>query len=136
MDHRTLYAIISTLDPDTPLHKKMEAALRIGPEYGNAKYDNQKHHWLTWLATYDDPSCPRRRYRSRTGAELVYNRLNCPPMVFWLAEAAGAPVGCLIAAFDASLASRQNFATQAAAVRNQVPWAMLEPRLMSLSKKL
>lgn len=136
MDHQTLSAIIAKLDPDVPLHKKMEVALRIGPKFGNAKYKNQKHHWLTWLATYDDPSCPRRHYRSRTGAELVYNRLNCPPMVFWLAEAAGAPSGCLLAAFGASLASRQNIATQAAAVRNQVPWAMLEPKLLSISKKL
>lgn len=129
MDHRTLYAIISTLDPDTPMHKKMEAALRIGPEYGNAKYENQKHHWMTWLATYDDPSCPRRQYRSRTGAELVYNRLNCPPMVFRLAEAVVAPRSCLSAAFDACLMASKNTASQTASVRKHLTWNKLEHRL-------
>ena len=136
MDHRTLYAIVSTLDPDTPLHKKMEAALRIGPEYGNAKYDNQKHHWMTWLATYDDPSCSRRQYRSRTGAELVYNRLNCPPMVFWLAEAVYAPRGCLLAALDACLVASKNTASQTASVRKHLPWNKLEERLSLILQSL
>ena len=136
MDRQTLYTIISTLDPDTPLHKKMEAALRMGPEYGKAKYENQKHHWLTWLMTYDDPSCLRRQYRSRTGAELVYNRLNCPPMVFWLAEAIGTPRGCLLAAFDACLVASKNTAAQAASVRKHLPWNKLEDRLSLMLQSL
>src|ERR1035437_4601953 len=32
-----------------------------------------------------------RKNRKISSAEIVYNRINCPPMLLWLAEAAGAP---------------------------------------------
>lgn len=135
MDPQTLSAIISKLDPDVPLHKKLEVALRIGPQYGNAKYKNQKHHWLSWLATYDDPLCACRQYRSRTDAELVYNRLNCPPMVFWLAEALGAPQPALREAIDAALNAPKNQASQTASVRSCLPWSILKGLISAHSQR-
>lgn len=129
MDIKTLLVVVSTLDHDTPLTRELERLLKVGPRYGAAKYMHQKHHWETWLATYLDPHLTRRAYRPRTGAEAVYNRLNCPPMVFWLAEALGVQHEALRLAFDAALDAPLNQTSQAAAIRARLPWAMVEVRM-------
>lgn len=136
MDSQSLLVVISTLDHDTPLTRELECLLEIGPGFGAAKYKHQRHHWQTWLATYHDPQSTRRAYRPRTDAEAIYNRLNCPPMAFWLAEALGAPQGDLRRAINAACKAPSKQASQTAAVRAFLPWRMLERHLLARSAKV
>lgn len=125
MDAKALLAIVKCLDPDLPLHKQLEHELKVGPGYGRAWYPSQKEHWIKWLSEYDTPGPYCRRPLARTPAETVYNRLMCPPMVFWLAEASGVASALLNDAYWAALSAQPHSASQAAAIRNHTPWGIV-----------
>lgn len=92
------------------------------PGLGKALYGSQKQHWQEWLEDY-----ARRKaeggdaYRPRT-AEFIYNRIMCPPMLYWLAEGAGVPEVYLGDAYRAVLAALPRPGSRCAALRRVVPW--------------
>jgi hypothetical protein len=92
-------------------------------------YSSQKEHWMGWLSEYDGPGAYGRKSWSGRTAEFVYNHINCPPMVLWLAEAAGVPKKDLLAAKRSALSGRQNRASHCALIRKAVPWSAIEERL-------
>lgn len=120
MDAKTLLGLVESLDVPSddaaPLTIQLETALGVGPGYGRATYRDQRHHWMRWLLEYQSPDRSARR---------IYNSLNCPPMVFWLAEAAGADRFLLEAATHAVLLAPSNQAAQSAAVRRVMPWSLI-----------
>lgn len=122
MTAHELLATVRVLRSELPLHKALERDLKIGPGYGNAWYRSQKEHWIKWLSDYDTPGPYGRHPRVRTSAEVIYNRLMCPPMVFWLAEASGVSGPLLRDAHQAALSARPHCASQTSAIRQLVPW--------------
>lgn len=129
MEAKELLRLVKELDDGQPLHKKLERELKIGPGFGRARYKNQKEHWISWLTDYHTSGPYGRLASASTPAEVVYNRLMCPPMVFWLAEASGVSHGPLHDAFEAALVSRLQCASQSAAIRRSIPWCDVEQTL-------
>lgn len=121
-----LLEIVKFLDADVPLHKEMEAILGIGSEFGSAWYSSQKEHWVKWLAEYETPGFYGRQTKTKRDARYIYNHIMCPPMLFWLAEAACVPKLELKAAFRAVIAAKPNPAKRCAALRQHVRWELVE----------
>lgn len=106
----------------TPYTKCLEDALGVGPGYGQAWYRSQKEHWVRWLSEYPTAGPYGRKPADRTLAQVVYGRVNCPPMVFWLAETFGVDEGLLCEAHAAALAVQKNQASQSGAIRSVLAW--------------
>ena len=92
-------------------------------------YKTQKEHCLGWLSEYDGPGAYGRKTRSGRSAEFVYNHINCPPMLLWLAEAAGVSKRDVLAAKRIALSARRNRGTHCAVIRRAIPWSIIEERL-------
>jgi hypothetical protein len=63
--------------------------------------------------------------RSGRAAEFVYNHTNCPPMLLWLAEAAGVSKRDVLAAMRIALLARRNRGTHCAVIRRAIPWSII-----------
>jgi hypothetical protein len=92
-------------------------------------YRSQKEHWSGWLSEYNGPGAYNRKTRRGRSAEFVYNHINCPPMLLWLAEAAGVPKTNVLAAKRSALAARQTRGTHCAVIRKFIPWQAIEEKL-------
>lgn len=96
-------------------------------------YTSQKEHWLGWLSEYGGPGYYGRKSSHRS-AEFIYNHIVCPPMVLWLAEASGIPKARLSKAKLAAVSAGPQLQSQSAAIRNIVPWKMIQARLKPRSR--
>ena len=92
-------------------------------------YTSQKQHWLGWLSEYDGPGAYGRKSWKGRSAEFVYNHIGCPPMLLWLAEAAGVSKTKVLAAKRSALSARGNRATHCAMIRRIIPWSVIEETL-------
>jgi hypothetical protein len=92
-------------------------------------YETQKEHWLGWLSQYDGPGAYGRKTWSGRSAEFAYNHINCPPMLLWLAEAAGVSKRDVLAAKRSALTARRNRGTHCAVIRRTIPWPIIEALL-------
>ena len=126
MKPSVLRAHIRPLPQDTPRHKELEHALRVGVGYSGAWYGSQKEHWLGWLAEYSGPGAYARTVGKSRDAAYVYNHIQCAPMLFWLSEALGAPDAQLESAFQAVVDAVPRGAPQCAALRRVLPWHRVE----------
>ncbi|MEO0668964.1 MAG: hypothetical protein AAFZ99_13720 [Pseudomonadota bacterium] len=126
-----LLRLIEMQSGEAPLTKELEKALQVGPGYGTAWYSSQREHWLRWLQDYQTAGPYGRKPTKRTPAKVVYGRVNCPPMVFWLAEIFGVDVNRLSAAHVAAAAARKNQASQSGAIRSLIPWDVVFASMMS-----
>jgi predicted restriction endonuclease len=83
-----------------------------------------KTGWLHWLSNYEDLS----RTTPDRSAEFIYNALNVPEWIVWLAAASGIDRQLVQAATDSI--DRQEFRqTQAAAVRRILLWSLMAKHL-------
>jgi hypothetical protein len=91
--------------------------------HDRARYESQKEHWVGWLKDYDSPGYYKRKvWRDRT-AKYVYQHINCPPMLLWLAEAADVPRGKVLAAKRSAVAAGPALPSKAAAIRRVIPFS-------------
>ena len=121
-----LRTYINSIDPFLPRCRRMELAIGVGVGLGKALYLSQKQHWLEWLDDYarrDAEGGPDHKPRS---AEFIYNRIMCPPMLYWLAEGTGVPDVYLDRAFDAVVDVAPRPASRCAALRWVIPWGTVE----------
>jgi hypothetical protein len=124
-----LQRIISKLDERQPIAERLEREIgRRHPHRAEPWYRSQKQHWLGWLREYDGPGFYGRSRWDRS-AEFVYNHIQCPPMLLWLAEASGLPKARLLRAKAAALAVGDHHGTSTAAVRSLLPWETVEQNL-------
>ena len=133
-----------TINALTKKIRRLPARLPLTDEFnlisGNCdlpgvKHQTQKQHWLGWLSEYDGPGYYGRKTRT-SSAEIVYNRLVCPYMLLWLAEASGLPKSKVLAAKRASSKSTgSSFAAQSAAIRRIVPWVEIANQLQSTTAR-
>jgi hypothetical protein len=127
MTPKGLHAHIERLSPYGPVTRSLERRIS-GGGMTVVWYANQREHLLGWLAEYDGPGAYGRSNPNRS-AEFVYNHFQCAPGLLWLAEAAGVPRFALLKAKNAVLASRENSASQAGALRRVLPWPLIEALL-------
>lgn len=122
-----LVLIVDSLDkPDNytaPLTVMLENSLDVGAGRGRATYLDQRHHWLRWLNDYQRPERPARN---------VYNAINCPTMLFWLAEALEVDRDRLLLASHAAENSPKNQTSQTAAIRNVIGWGAIHRQIFTL----
>ncbi|SHK58381.1 Site-specific recombinase XerD [Shimia gijangensis] len=129
MDIQTLINRIRSLPEARPLTALLEREIGIGADYKRAWYSSQKEHWLGWLGACETPAPYKRQASSATDARLVFQRLSCAPMLFWLADASEFEETRLRLAFDAVVAAPQNGARQSAAFRRIIPWELIDLHL-------
>ncbi len=118
-----LLACVRRLDPKGPLTDELAKRLRARRKW----YRNERQHWIGWLREYDGPGAYDRRDHARD-ARGVYQRIQCPTMLFWLAEAAGVPEARLRTAANAVCATDSG-PEQCGALRLVIPWTVIESRL-------
>lgn len=114
--------------------RALERSLRIGAGFGKAWYSNQKEHWLRWLSEYDTVGAYGRTPAGNLPCEAIYNRLQCPPMAFWLGEALGVPKWRLTTAYWAATNAPSQHGRQTAAVRSEIPWRDIEAAIHQMSE--
>jgi hypothetical protein len=131
MTPRSLSRKISGLRTKAPITASYARALtRLGIWSDEGVwYGTQKEHWLGWLSQYDGPGAYGRKTWSGRSAEFVYNHINCPPMLLWLAEAAGVSKRNVLAAKRSALSARRIRGTHCAVIRRAIPWPMIGERL-------
>jgi hypothetical protein len=136
MTRRQLRARIYKLQPQLPFTSLFEKLLRKDGSWGGKPvwYKSQRQHWLGWLGGYNGRGAYGRKKWGRT-AEFVYNHIVCPPMVLWLAEACGVPNTKIYEAMQAALSAGPTLNHQVAAIRQVIPWKMIETRLQNLGKR-
>jgi hypothetical protein len=134
MTPKSLRTKISKLRVAAPITKAYAKALMergIWSDEG-VWYSSQKEHWMGWLSQYDGPGAYGRKTWGGRSAEYVYNHIGCPPMLLWVAEAAGVSRKALLSAKRSALASRKRI-SNCAAIREEIPWSFVEERLRGRS---
>lgn len=132
MTPQALSQHIERLAVDAPITASYEraAVARGAWTRRSVWYDSQKEHWLGWLREYDGPGFYGRKTWEGRSAQYVYNHVMCPPMLLWLAEAAGVPRTKLLSAKRAANTAPAKQASQCAAIRRSIPWPEVEQALV------
>jgi hypothetical protein len=99
-----------------------------GIKQPNVWYRSQKEHWMGWLGEYAGSGYYGRKISNRT-AEFSYNHINCSPMVLWLGEASGVDKKTVEKARRAALRAKGSMGPQCKAIRQIIPWSVIESRL-------
>lgn len=122
---------IYTLPPHLPLERALAKDLERdwSPSKRPAWYSSQKQHWLGWLRGYDGPGAYGRSDAAPREARYIWARIQCPPMLFWLAEAVKIPEADLREAYDRTVAAPPRESNQCGALRSVITWPMVESRL-------
>jgi hypothetical protein len=140
MTLRRLAVEIKKLKVRQPVTATYEQSLIAGEIWSRDRvwYKSQKEHWLGWLSEYNGPGAYNRKTWNGRSAEFVYNHIGCPPMLLWLAEAAGVSKSRVVAAKRSALASQGNLVTHCAVLRRVIPWPLIEEHLQNsrLTKRL
>lgn len=140
MTPKLFRAYIRPLPEFLPRTKELETSISVGVGFDGAWYRSQKQHWLGWLAEYSGPGAYGRQSDTIRSAELAYNRIQCAPMLFWLAEALDIDSTTLDAGFQAVVSTPKKGGPQSSAFRRCLRWADIEAALSvwpySLSDRL
>lgn len=126
MQLNELLTKIDMIDPFLPRCRKLELATGVGVGLGKALYLSQKQHWQQWLENHMRRETFGATQDSPRTAAFIYNRIMCPPMLYWLAEGVRVPDIYLDAGYTAVLAARPHPASRCVALRWIVPWKMIE----------
>jgi hypothetical protein len=81
-----------------------------------------------WLRYYHGPGHYHRKNHNHQ-ADFAYNHINCPPMVLWLGDACAISKAKVRAAMKSALAVSRSLPAQCSAIRNVIPWELIESRL-------
>jgi hypothetical protein len=123
---------ISKLPECVPITRRFENVLTErgiwNPERERKKYPSQKQHWKGWLSEYRSGGYYNRKNQAVLSAEIVYNRIGCPPMLLWLIEASGVQRRLVLAAMRSALLAMPSYASQCSRIRQTVPWSVIEER--------
>ncbi len=85
--------------------------------------------WIDWLSDYRNAN----HANQNRNAEVIYNALNHPAMIVWLAAASGTNPDIIRKAVGA-IDRQQSRMTQAAAVRRILPWSLIVKQLESAER--
>lgn len=108
--------------------RKLNLKLNIDPNYSKVWYTCQKEHLLGWVSESRGKGAYNRKRGHKT-AESVYIRIQCEPMLFWLAEACGISNKILLKTI--SLIKRSNhYSKNCGIIRSNIPWPEIEKALL------
>ena len=131
MRQKDLRTYVLNMDPFLPRCRSLELAIGVGVGLGNALYGSQKQHWLEWLDDYAMRATLGGDTYNVRSAGFIYNRIMCPPMLYWLAEGARVPDFILDDAYHAVVAAPPRPGSRCAALRRALPWRSVEFSLSS-----
>jgi hypothetical protein len=131
MTPRGLARKIKILQAARPITASYERTLEIRGIWKSEGvwYRSQKEHWLGWLSEYDGPGAYGRKTQRGRSARFVYNHINCPPMLLWLAEATGVRRATVLAAKRSALATGRTRGAHCARIRKVIPWQIVEAQI-------
>lgn len=131
MTPKSLRSRIAKLNVAAPVTESYARALEFREIWTSEGvwYKSQKEHWLGWLEQYDGPGAYGRKTHGGRTAEFVYNHINCPPMLLWLAEAAGVSRKELLVARKRALAGPPQRGSHCAVLRKVISWSAIEEKL-------
>lgn len=95
-------------------------------------YESQKEHWIGWLLDYQGGGAYGRKIHGCRDAKRVYNQLQCPDMLIYLAKESGVSPGLIRKASRAAGKGGSNarLAAKCGAVRDILPWSLVLEALM------
>ena len=91
-------------------------------------YKPNKEHWIGWLSDYGGPGYYGRKNPNRH-ASFIYNHINSPPMLLWLAEAAGVSKDLVEAACRVQHGMKSK-PSVCALICRVLPWEIVEAHLL------
>lgn len=124
---------IGTFRSELPISKTFEENARVGVGFQGKWYRSQREHWLGWISVKErkdgiDLASSHARRR--------WSGLSSPPMLIWLAEAAGVAPELVERAAAAAASviggSGKESARAAKAVRDVLRWEEVETKLSRL----
>lgn len=119
-----LYAVIASLPAHTPLSEEFEESGRRSRARAGLPpvwYNSQRQHLLGWVEEYNSAGAYGRSNYYGT-ARNIYQRLQSPGALIWLAEALGETAESLAQAIAAADAAGPRAASRCGAIRKVVPW--------------
>jgi hypothetical protein len=90
---------------------------------------SHKDVWLRWLSEYRDSAYDRAN--PNRSAQFIYDKINLPEMIIWLAAASGVDAR-LVRKAAKTVHPKDKPMTQAAAVRRVLPWSVIASHLNNL----
>jgi hypothetical protein len=99
---------------------------------GKVWYESQKERWIGWLLDYQGGGAYGRKVHGRRDAERVYNQLQCPDMLIYLAKESGVSPGRIREAKRAAGkgGSKARLAAKCGAVREILSWSLVLEALL------
>src|SRR5208282_477944 len=107
-------------------------AIRKLPPQAAFLQKSYKDMWLRWLSGYDDPA--HARANPNRSAEFIYNALNHPQMIIWLAAASGISNEKIQGAIQ-TVNQKDNRMAQAASLRRLLPWSLVSEHLTTIANR-
>jgi len=135
LSHSDLRRRVGAFPEELPRTRALERRIRIGAGFHDKWYASQGEHWRGWMA-YQDMALRRGGRNPDVVPASVRWRLNCAPMMFWLAEAAAISTAVLDRAEQAAAAAAakvpHDHPSHGKAMRAVLPWGLIEAALASL----
>jgi hypothetical protein len=127
---------ITLLPAHPPRAVALQERIQIGVGYHNKWYRSQKEHWLGWIVVKEYKAILKDIPLDTITARMRWSRLNCIPMMFWLAEVAGVDDDTLTEAEEAAILAAQEIPQDCPLhgkiMRQVLPWKMIEKRMIQL----
>jgi len=130
MNRRTLLAHINKFDEKSSVLSAYKKACAEQGHVGKTVwYTSQKQHWQEWLKEYTGEGAYNRKNWDRD-ARFIYNHVNCPGMLLWLADASGVQKSLVTKAKNNALAvNDESKPTRCRNIRQVLSWEMVESAL-------
>jgi len=133
-----LIEVVSGFPETTPISGRLSAILNQRKKVGQSEDERKqslKEGVLQWLREYHQPGYYKRKNPGKS-AKYMYNHLQSPAAIIFLAEAAGVSEELLERAFQvASDPLLLTKSSQSGAVRELIPWQAVEKQIDWNSEK-
>lgn len=125
---------VAALPESTHRTEALEQRLEIGTGFHGKWYRSQRDHWLGWLVVQECQALSRGQDPNAALARSVWQRLNCSPMMFWLADAAALHEDALdqaeLAAMAAKVINPKDGAPHGTMIRRHLRWELVEQAII------
>lgn len=105
--------------PHNEIHtRKLNLKLNIDPNYSKVWYTCQKQHLMGWVSESREKGAYGRK-RGHKSAESIYVRIQCEPMLLWLAEACGIPKKIILKTIS-QIKSKNHYSKNCGIIRSNI----------------
>lgn len=137
IDLYKLRCLVASFPAEPARTKSLEQKIQIGTGFHNKWYRSQKEHWLGWLAA---KARENKLDEKNFDPQRIWSGLKCSPMLFWMAEVAGAAPPVLdeleLVSIEAAKVKPKDGNPHGVAFRKILPWPRLEELLLGASDHL